>query len=79
MVSFVHSTRAQLAQGLRQRLRERSGLPVGRVCRWLLANLSDAELRAMFGVTSGQLPTLKSRLQAKADALAAAENIQGGA
>lgn len=79
MASFVHSTRAALATALRQLLRQRTGLPVGRVCRWLLANASDAELRALFSVTAGQLPTLKARLQAKADALTSAESIEGEA
>lgn len=79
MVSFVHSTQAQNLAALRELLRGLTGLRAARACRWMLANLSDAQLRTLFAVTVGQIPNLKARLQAKADALTAAESVEGEA
>lgn len=70
MVSFIHSTQQQNLAALRERFRNLSGERVARVARWLLNNLTDAQLKAVFGgLTNAQLTALKTRLQAKATAL----------
>lgn len=70
-VNFVHSTPAQNAAVLRDRFRNATAERAGRIARWILNNLSDAQIKAAFGLTNPQLAALKTRLQAKVDALTA--------
>ena len=61
MPTFNHSTRAQLAQRLRERFRAASRLEALQIARFFAA-LTDAQLKTIFGLTDAQTATLRSRL-----------------
>lgn len=66
-MKFNHSTRAQLATRLRAKYATATGLQAVTLGAWMVANLSDAELQAAFGLPSqGAVNSLKGRLNAQA-------------
>ena len=77
MVKFLHSTPAQNAAVLRERFRQAGGITAARIARWILRNLTDAQIKVAFGLTNPQLAALKTRLQAKADILSSVELARG--
>lgn len=78
MAKFKFSTAIQTAEALRERFRSARGLQAARIATWLLANLTDLQLRTLFGgLTAAQVSALKTRLKAKADRLTALENDLG--
>ena len=78
MVSFIHSTQAQNLAALRERFRTSIGERAARIAKWLLANCTDAQLKAIFdGLTNTQLTQLKTRLTTRANALTTLQNMTG--
>lgn len=75
-VTTQHMTMADAQAALREVYRTATGEQVGRLAAFLLT-LSDARLRALFNVSQGQIGALRSRLQARVDALAAVETAAG--
>ena len=75
-MKFDHSTINATLAAVREALRNATGLRACRYARWLLGR-TDAQLRAIFNVTQGQIPTLRARLQAKADKATAVEAEAG--
>ena len=71
-----HLTLAQLRQRLRAFYQTADRLEVCLLAAFFLT-LTDAQLQSLFGVTAGQLPALKARLQARADVLTALESATG--
>lgn len=63
-LSFKFSTAAQLRARLRQEFRESRGVRLHRIAAWADANLTDAQLKNVFGLTDPQTAALRSRLQA---------------
>jgi len=59
--TFNHSTRGQLAQRLRERFRDASRLEALQIARFF-AVLTDAQLKALFGLTDAQTAALRARL-----------------
>jgi len=76
-MKFIYSTPVQNLAVLRRRLRGARGVAACRICRWLLRNLTDAQLKNLFDVTAEQVAGLKARLQDKADKLLAVEDTTG--
>lgn len=75
---FAHSTQAANLAELRRRFRDARGVEAGKIARWLLANLSDAQLKALFGgLTNAQLTALKTRLGTLRDRVTAVEASAG--
>jgi F0F1-type ATP synthase delta subunit len=65
-LTFRYSTPAQNIAALRERFRGANGVTAARIARWMLANLTDAQIKGAFDLTTGQVTALKARLQAKA-------------
>ena len=76
-LTFRYSTPAQNIAALRRRFRGASGMKVARIARWILANLTDAQIKNAFDLTTAQTAALKVRLQAKVDRLTAVETETG--
>jgi hypothetical protein len=73
VATFNHSTRAQLADRLRERFRTASGSEAAKIARFF-SGLTDNQLRAAFSMTAAQVTNLRTRLNAittKADTLKA--------
>ena len=69
---FKFSTQAQLRQRLRQEFQTAKGLRLHKIAKWANNNLTDAQLRAVFGLTVPQATELRTKLQnmqARIDAL----------
>ena len=76
-LTFRYSTPAQNIAALRRKFREANGMKVARIARWILANLTDAQIKNAFDLTTAQTAALKVRLQAKVDRLTAVETETG--
>ena len=67
-ITTVHVDGATLRQRLRLLFQTATGEPACRLAVFL-QSLTDAQLRAIFGITQAQVPTLRTRLQARIDKL----------
>lgn len=76
-MTFTHCTRAQFAARLRERFRLARGVEALRLAQWIGANLTDAEIKAVWGLTNAQLTALKSRFASKS-ALLSQVDAAGG-
>lgn len=63
MPTFKFSTQAQLRQRLREEFKSAKGVRLHKLARWANANLTDAQLRAVFGLTVSQATALRAKLQ----------------
>lgn len=76
MVRFIHSTAAQNIAALRALFPSLRGERACRAARYILG-LTDAQIKAAFGITQTQCNALRVRLQAKVDALTAMQAQAG--
>jgi hypothetical protein len=67
-VTTVHAAIADVRAALRTFYQTASGPDVGRMAGYLLT-LTDAQLRTLFNMTQAQVGNLRTRLQARVDAL----------
>lgn len=63
MPTFRFSTPAQLRQRFRQEFQTASGVRLHRLARWADANLTDVQLKNIFGLTDVQTTALRAKLQ----------------
>ncbi len=70
------TTVTQTIAEVRIRFQQAHGLAACRIAKWLLGR-TDAQLRAAFGINLPQVVSLRSRLQAKANAGDTAANQEG--
>ena len=77
-MTFRNLTKAEFIAWLRPKFKELTGPNIGKAAAWILDNLTDAQMKAVFNVTTAQLPALKTRLTAKRDAWIAARDLVGG-
>lgn len=63
MPTFKFSTVAQLRQRLREEFQTARGVRLHRLAKWANNNLTDAQLRTLFGLTAQQASTLRTKLQ----------------
>ena len=73
---FDYTTRAQLLARIRDRYRTATGLEVVKAGVFL-SEASDVELRAAFGVSQGQVASVRGRLQAQSARLRAVREAVG--
>jgi hypothetical protein len=75
-VKFEHSTIEQLGTRLRERFATATGAQAARIAEWL-AGRSDAELRAWFAMSAGQVAQLRGRLNQQVAALISLGAVRG--
>lgn len=63
MATFKFSTQSQLRQRLREEFLNAKGLRLHKMAKWANNNLTDAQLRALFGLTVLQATTFRAKLQ----------------
>ena len=77
MITFNHSTPAENRAALRERFRESTGIQAARIAKWIHANMTVAQVKAVFGLTDAQVTTLRDRMQALRDNLNAIDAAGG--
>ena len=77
MPQFKYSTPAQLRQRVRQEFKIATGRRLHKIAAWADANLTDAQLQNVFGLTAPQASTLRTKLQAMAARLTAFDTEAG--
>jgi len=70
VASFKYSTQQQRAVALRQAFKNATGRRLHVIAAWLDANLTDAQLQTLFGLTANQTTTLRTKIHAAALRLA---------
>lgn len=75
-VTAQYLTVAQVRQRLRAFYQQATGAEVAKLAAFFLT-LTDNQLQTLFGVSAGQVAALKTRLQARVDAGAAADTLAG--
>lgn len=82
MLNLRHQTAAQFAARFRARYRNASKEEAARMATWLIDHITagdftDAQMRAVFGLTLAQWSALKTRLTAMRTAYRAIEAARG--
>lgn len=77
LFSFKYSTVAQARAALRQAFKNETGRRLHVLAAWMNANLTDAQLQSLFGLTAPQTATLRTKLQAAAARLTAFDTEAG--
>ena len=75
-VTAQHATLADIRAAIRAAYQTETGERIGRLAGFLLT-LTDAQLRTLFSMTQTQVNQLKTRLQAKVDAMTALLTLVG--
>lgn len=76
LVSAQHQTLADVRAALRALYQTESGEIIGRLSRYLLT-LSDAQLQAIFAISAGEVPALRSRLTTRAQVVIDLDALAG--
>lgn len=82
MLDLRHQTAAQFAARLRARFRSASRLDAARIATWVMdridaGDITDAQMRAAFSLTTAQWTALKTRLTTMRTAYRAIEAARG--
>jgi len=82
MLDLRHQTAAQFAARLRARFRSASRLEAARIATWVMdridaGDITDAQMRAAFSLTTAQWTALKTRLTTMRTAYRAIEAARG--
>ena len=76
-MKFEHSTPAQNQAEVRRRFRESSGLETLRIGTWIVETMTVDQIKAVFGMTTGEANSLRGRLTALKNQLRSLEQVKG--
>lgn len=81
-LNLKHQTAAQFAERLRERYRTSEREDAARIAKWLLSaitagDITDAQVRSAFDLTTTQWTALKSKMQTLVDNYNAVQSARG--
>ena len=76
-MTFNQSTQAENLAELRRRFREAKAVDAAKIARWIVNNLTAAQVKAIFGLTDAQVAALRTRFLALRDHWNAVEAATG--
>lgn len=81
-LNLKHQTPAQLAARFREQFKAASGERAGKMARWLIdriqsGDVTDAQMRSAFGLTTTQYNAMKTRMTTLANQYSAVVSARG--